>query len=344
MATDLLKRWASRFTGLTVLKRYAKGLILGLTLAFVGQQLLVNAQGIRTLAITGQTYFLCGLALVLTSLAHAWAGIAWGWILQTLGYDRPPRWAMNTYLTTNLAKYLPGNIWHFYGRVRACQTVTIPLEAAVVSVVLEALLMASAALILALGSGVAWPWSALALLLMAGSLHPRCLNPVVTALSRSKQKQVTPALTETDTPPSPRTIAPLDPLDPNVLDPQPLEPASPTQGLLHGYPWKPLLGEVLFVLGRGGGFGLIVLGLVPLDVAQLGAIVSGFSVAWFLGLVVPGAPGGMGVFEASALILLGGTLPSNVVLASVALYRLISTLGEIIGAGLGLSHPLTRSS
>ena len=59
-----------------------------------------------------------------------------------------------------------------------------------------------------------------------------------------------------------------------------------------------------------------------------------FSIAWLLGLVVPGAPGGIGVFEAVAIALLGNQLPTGLLISSVALYRLISTLAEALGAGL----------
>jgi uncharacterized membrane protein YbhN (UPF0104 family) len=56
--------------------------------------------------------------------------------------------------------------------------------------------------------------------------------------------------------------------------------------------------------------------------------------AWLLGLVVPGAPGGLGVFEATAIALLQQHFPTAVVISATGLYRLVSILAETAGAGL----------
>jgi hypothetical protein len=60
----------------------------------------------------------------------------------------------------------------------------------------------------------------------------------------------------------------------------------------------------------------------------------GFSFAWLVGLVLPVSPGGIGVFEATAIALLDGILTPGVLLGAVAVYRLVSILAEIIGAAL----------
>jgi hypothetical protein len=51
-------------------------------------------------------------------------------------------------------------------------------------------------------------------------------------------------------------------------------------------------------------------------------------------MIIPGAPGGIGVFESIAVALLAGELTASVILSAVAIYRLINTLGEAIAAGL----------
>ncbi|MBE9069258.1 flippase-like domain-containing protein, partial [Leptolyngbya cf. ectocarpi LEGE 11479] len=100
------------------------------------------------------------------------------------------------------------------------------------------------------------------------------------------------------------------------------------------YPWRSLLGELGFVLLRGLGFMMTIVALQAFEPSLFFPILGAFSVAWLLGLVVPGAPGGVGVFEAVAIALLGNYLSSGLLLTSVALYRLISTLAEALGAGL----------
>ena len=62
----------------------------------------------------------------------------------------------------------------------------------------------------------------------------------------------------------------------------------------------------------------------------------GFSLAWLLGLVVPGAPGGVGVLEATAVSVLGTRFPMGTVLAAVTFYRLISVLAEAAGAAIAV--------
>ncbi|MGA1625072.1 MAG: hypothetical protein ACO4AJ_05485 [Prochlorothrix sp.] len=66
-----------------------------------------------------------------------------------------------------------------------------------------------------------------------------------------------------------------------------------------------------------------------------------FSGAWVAGVVIPGAPGGLGVFEATALALLQGQSAQGLVLApagilvTLGFYRLVSTLAEAVGAAIG---------
>jgi len=61
---------------------------------------------------------------------------------------------------------------------------------------------------------------------------------------------------------------------------------------------------------------------------------SGFALAWTLGLVVPGAPGGLGVFEAALLLRLSSVLAEPAVLAVALSYRLVVTLADLLAAGL----------
>ncbi|MEO0539487.1 MAG: hypothetical protein AAFZ80_01335, partial [Cyanobacteria bacterium P01_A01_bin.105] len=109
---------------------------------------------------------------------------------------------------------------------------------------------------------------------------------------------------------------------------------------LRAYPLKPLVGELGFIFLRGVGFALVLGALQPIRWGQLLPILGAFSAAWLLGLVIPGAPGGLGVFEAVAVALLQFQLPTGQVLLGVLGYRLVSTLAEATGAGLiWLDHP-----
>ena len=58
-----------------------------------------------------------------------------------------------------------------------------------------------------------------------------------------------------------------------------------------------------------------------------------FSLAYAVGLVVPGAPGGLGVFEATLLLRLGSSVAEAPLLAVVLSYRVISTLADLLAGG-----------
>jgi uncharacterized membrane protein YbhN (UPF0104 family) len=54
-----------------------------------------------------------------------------------------------------------------------------------------------------------------------------------------------------------------------------------------------------------------------------------------MGLIVPGAPGGMGVFEATTIALLDRQeFPPAIILTTTAIYRVISILAEAIAAAI----------
>lgn len=297
-------------------KDFLRWVIFGGALFFLAQAVRRHWAEVAQIRIAAAGWGLLAIALLITLLAHIWTGWVWGWILGDLGQPVPPLWATRTYLKTNIAKYLPGNVWHLYGRVVASQERGIPFGAATLSVLLEPLLMAAAALMLGLvGIRQAnWGLQALSLAIALAGVHPRVLNPVLGVLRRPKGK-------------GKQTVDP----DADLANAEPID-RKPWQ--LKRYPLRPLLGEIGFVLLRGLGFVAIALALQPISPEQWLPLIGGFSFAWLLGLVIPGAPGGIGVFEATAIALLSNQLAPAILLSTVALYRLISTLAEGIGAAL----------
>jgi len=296
-----------------ILKAYLRWFILGATLFFLGATLKKHWQEVIAIRLDATALAILVIALGVTLLSHIWAAWVWTWLLKLLRADRAlpegelhPAWLIQVYLRTNLAKYLPGNVWHFYGRIRAVMAVGVTTGIALLSVVMEPLLMAAAALLIALlgrqqGN---WGWQLLSLLGVLLIIHPRCLNPVLQRVARLKAK---------------------------ALDNGSFQTSHLT---IHRYPLGPLLGELGFLGLRGLGFGLTLLALAPIAIDQVPTLLSAFSFAWLLGLIVPGAPGGLGIFEATAIALLGQHYSAGVLLSTVALYRLISVLAETLGAGL----------
>jgi len=288
--------------------------VLAVAIAVLTRALVAHWTDVMQLRLRPYGGALLMLALGVTGLAQIWSGWVWGWLLQSLGLSVGGIWSALTYLRTNLWKYLPGNVWHFYGRLQSLRAQSVPAGTALTAVVLDPILMAAAALLMGLVGGTRyWGLQALGVGIVLVAISPTRLNPWIGRLSRAKAQSA--GLTERDSPgPAFAKVA---------------------EGLTH-YPIKPLLGEIGFVLLRGAGFVLAITALSAFQWMDLPGVISRFSLAWGLGLIMPGAPGGIGVFEAAATSLLQDQLSVGVVLGGVALYRLISTLTEALGYGVAV--------
>ena len=97
------------------------------------------------------------------------------------------------------------------------------------------------------------------------------------------------------------------------------------------YPWAPLAAQMAFVFTRFAGF-LCCVQAFQLQQPALTVWLPAFALAYAVGLVVPGAPGGLGIFEATLLLRLGGTVLEAPLLAGVLSYRVISTLADVLAA------------
>jgi uncharacterized membrane protein YbhN (UPF0104 family) len=296
------------------MKKIIRCLILGGTLFFLLKALKDNWLGVSAIRINITGWLMLITATGVTLFAHIWAGWIWTWVLKELNQSVSTIEFIQVYLKTNIAKYLPGNVWHYYGRVMAAKNANIPTNIATLSVLLEPLLMLAAALIIIVLFGSQLVVNNLkfnlvilqflGLIIVLGILHPRFLNPAIQLLDKWKNKKSNP------------------------------ENELVNSFIIKEYPLKPLLGEVVFLGLRASGFILTMLALNSLTWQQIPLLVGAFSCAWVLGLVVPGAPGGLGVFETTAILLLQYHFPAALVISAIALYRLISILAETTGAAL----------
>ena len=290
------------------IKPYLRWFILGGVLFFLVKTVKDRFAEVAAVRIDSLGWWILALAVAVTILAHVWSGWVWTWILAIFKQPLGIKEGIRVYLLTNIAKYSPGNIWHFYGRISAVGKKGGSRGAVTLSVLLEPLLMAAAALLIGLlsstlrgvevnfGARTLWLQLAALVAVLIG-IQPRILNPLLHRLSRSKNKA----------------------------------DASTEAIQLTKYPLAPFLGEMGFVLFRGTGFILTFVALQTVTWQQVPQLLTSFSFAWLLGLVVPGAPGGLGIFEVTAYGLLDDAqFPTEI--AAVALYRLISILAEAIAA------------
>ena len=110
---------------------------------------------------------------------------------------------------------------------------------------------------------------------------------------------------------------------------------------LSRYPFVPLGLEMIFVLCRFVGFWFCLRAFSITAQITFGQGLAAFAIAWTVGLIVPAAPGGLGVFEAAIFLRLGAVLPEASFLAAIVTYRVVSTLADLL-AVLFLPNRLSR--
>lgn len=288
-----------------------------MSLGFVMAALLSHSRQLRQYQLDPQGWLLLLLGVGCCLLSLVVSGLAWVVILRWLGLRPRPTPVVSLYISTNLRKFLPGGIWHLASRVQALRQPSAALgppvatATALLAVLIEPLLAATAALALVSLGGWQSGLGALALLPL-GLLVPRWLNPLLRQLERGKASQLGLGDGEGSGP---------------KADPE-------WAGQVGAYPWTPLLTQLAFVLLRFAGFACCVWAFDLQAMVPWTTWLSGFALAWTLGLVVPGAPGGLGVFEAALLLRLGLALPEPPVLAVALSYRIVVTLADLLAAGL----------
>ena len=101
------------------IKTYGRWLIVGITLFFLATTIAHHWAQVKQVRLDIHGVLFLSLALIVTMLAHLWSAQVWFWILRGMKLSFKREWVIKLYLTTNIAKYLPGNIGHFSGRVIA---------------------------------------------------------------------------------------------------------------------------------------------------------------------------------------------------------------------------------
>lgn len=276
---------------------------------FLGRTAVDHAQDIQALEFQPNSSLFFMGAILLILLSEWVAGLLWWRVLDFLGQSVPLSWAVSTFFKTTLAKYLPGNVWHLVGRVNASRQFGLALERVGLSVIIEPLFMVTGGLIISLIYLKAIALQIAALLGVLILLHPWGVGKLASFLAYVKQ-----------------------------LTHKKEAISQPTWEPIKRYPWPEMLIGALFMLLRGGSFCLTMLTLQNIATHYVPELISGFSLAWLLSIVLP-APGGMGVFESSAIQILNGVSSPAILLSSVVLFRFLCITTEVFGVVLVLSVP-----
>ena len=238
------------------------------------------------------TFVRLGLALAPMTLAYVTAALAWIALLRSFGVHAAPLSTSGAYLAAQVGKYLPGNVGHYVGRVVLGTRVGLPASTVALAMTVEFGLLIAIAALLGLPMlqftlarlGAAWhaPPSTQ---LMALAACLAVIAIVLLVIMRLRPALVHSLRAMGDAAARGRSAAraPFGRLG--------YRSASSMGG-------GGLTSSALLVLGeQAAGFQLS---------KCCWRVVSLYSVAWIVGALTPGAPGGIGVREA---ILIEGLTP-----------------------------------
>ena len=305
MRTAIMNGWRV-LTG--VLKKHWRVIqycFVGLAFLLIGKSLYTSWRELPSLSWKlDYPWFVVSLLLVSVAMLTlaAWWTLSVRLLHEPLGWRQGARiWAV-----AQLAKYLPGGIWNYVGRVVACDRLGVSRPHTVLSLVIETVLRIEAAIIVFLASLPFWPrsdWSRAELffivaLLVLGliALHPLILNRSVNLTLR-------------------------------LLRRQPVDMASVKYGYILGL----LVGHVLTVVSTGGAFYLMVVSVHAVPIGAALPMTGMLAISVILGFLNPLTPQGLGTREGLLILLLGYYVPLPIAIVLSLLSRLWLTLAELLG-------------
>ena len=291
-----------------------KLLITFICLSFVGTSIYGNSESLSKLTIDLKETLWLLLGLLFSFLSIIINAYAWKLLINSLGCNSNKLNIIKIFLNTHIYKYLPGGVWHFVSRYNILR-LEFSNQKSVESILLEPLLMLVAGLIFVPFRNfniyfflACWS-SALVFL-------PGLREFIIKRMIEMKAKI----------------------FDNRINDRNAIQNTKYISSKIF-YPFKSLFVEIIFILFRFFGFYCCINAFSIGSFLPQGELISSFSLAWIIGLVIPAAPGGLGVFESIILFGLGSQLPEAPLLASLLCYRLVSTFSDIFAA---LLYPAKR--
>jgi glycosyltransferase 2 family protein len=256
---------------------------------------------------------LLAAAVATIAVAVIAAGLVWVQTLRWLGIDASWGW-IALYLRAQPAKYLPGGVWHYAGRVGLARVRGAPVGILSLSLAIE--LWAGAAVAGLVGLGALYPWAA-AIMGVAGLLgalavrrNADTVHELATYFVRSMLRGRGPSVAAVT----------------NVV-------SVSVRVLLLFAPITVIHGLSLWLLGRA---------LADASSTDLAYYVGAFAISWLVGLAAVFAPGGIGVREAVLTAFLSPRLgPADAILVAVA-SRMSFLAVDLVGGGASFLPGLLR--
>ncbi len=250
----------------------------------------------------GINLFVSFLFCVLSIYLNAYA---WKYIVKWFGKEFNSYNLVSFYVLTNILKYVPGGIWHFVERFNFIKKIS-NTHIALYSSLVEPYFMLSGSFLLA-SLGVIFSPLYFFLILPLVFLNRKLIYLVLRGLGSLKGK----------------IFEVLRLANSNGQFEKRIE-------IVSFFPTNALLLEIGFVLTKFVGFYICLNTFYTSNNLNIIFLLVIFSLSWSLGLVVPTAPGGIGVFEACLLFLVGSNIPKNAIIVSLIYFRIISTSADLL--------------
>jgi len=243
------------------------------------------------------SFLFCVLSIYLNAYA-------WKYIVKWFGKEFKSKNLVSFYVLTNILKYVPGGVWHFVERFNFIKKISNS-QIALYSTLIEPYFMLSGSFLLA-SLGLIFSPLYFFLIFPLVFLNRKFIFLVLKRLGSLKGKVF--------------EVLRL----PNVQG-----KFDERINIISFFPTRALLLELGFVLTKFTGFYICLNTFYESNTLNIIFLLVIFSLSWSIGLVVPAAPGGVGVFEACLLLFVGKSIPQNIIIISLVYFRIISTSADL---------------
>lgn len=213
----------------------------------------------------------------------------------------------NVYITSNLGKYLPGNIMHFVGRNVLGVQYNISQSNMLLATILEVAITLITAFMLTIIFSAQYFLTVFKLLIMdykkivvalsVGVLVVLCLGIILIYKHRRKVSDIIGVLGTREN----------------------------KSCILQGIGLS--LGTQI---ASGVTYILVVVTIYNDSVSLNISLIGIYLLAWLVGFIMPGVPGGIGIKESILILLLNGLLPKDIILVSVIIHRCLNIIAEVL--------------
>jgi len=230
---------------------------------------------------------------------------AWKYIVRWFGKEFKSNNLVSFYVLTNILKYVPGGVWHFVERFNFIKKISNP-HIALYSTLIEPYFMLSGSFLLA-SIGLIFSPLYFFLIFPLLFLNRKFIFLILKILGSLKGKVF------------------------EVLSlPNSKGQFEERINIVSFFPSRALFFEIGFVLSKFIGFYICLNTFYTSNTLNIIFLLVIFSLSWSIGLVVPAAPGGVGVFEACLLLFVGKSIPENIIFISLVYFRVISTMADLL--------------